>query len=342
MAFVDPYTVLQVPRSASQDDIKRSYKKLVLEFHPDRNKNTNASNQFRQIIEAYKILSDEKKRKKLDQNYANFTGPGADTNKWFQDYIENVLKHNVDPFNRHTPFYEKGEDVEVRVLIELKEAALGCHKDVQIPDQLLVCPACNGSRTSTGRKILCTACGGTGRIYNRRSEIKCPVCAGFGDKPLAPCQTCHGSGRFRSKRNITVKIPPGVNDGTRLRLAGLGLPGVNSPNGDLFIEIHTLPNERFERKGIDLYTTFAVPLIKAMNGGTVEIPGLTGSTMKVMVPHPLEPGKSLMHIPGAGMKALDGRVGDMYIIFQVELPKTITARAIQLMMELEKELASPQ
>jgi molecular chaperone DnaJ len=350
--FVDHYKILGISRDASQEEIKKAYKKLALEHHPDRNKSAGSPETFRKVVEAYKVLSDARKKQEYDLRFK--TPPNPFDGFGFADAYESVFRgfngfnngfnvnfnfYNIAPTN----YSERGEDVELKVLLQLEEAVLGCSKEVESFGGFATCETCSGSRAKPGSKIVsCINCSGSGKTRrHNRQGVKCPTCKGFGSRPLSPCNDCNGNGNIKTKKNVTVKIPPGVDTGSRLRLVGMGCPGINGENGDLFIEITVMPHHRFKRHGINLSTEFAVPLIKAIRGGIIEIPSLNDNTIKVSIPTPMIPGISTIVIGGAGVKDThSNKIGDLCITLQVKLPSVVSAKALQLMDELEKEETS--
>jgi molecular chaperone DnaJ len=239
-----------------------------------------------------------------------------------------------------------GKDVETDLTVTLEEAAAGCVKKVKSRIKTrLPCFRCNGSGCHPGtRASPCSACGGRGHRpdFDLSRPIRsrtCPACDGKGHIPLRPCKDCEGTGRRKGERDVQVRIPAGIDDGQKLRLAGQGEPGVGRPPGDLFVTVRVAQHGTFLRKGQDLYVEQPVPLDVALKGGEVTVPTLGGPPLTVTVPAGMEPGKTVVPMRGAGISSLmrDDR-GDLYVTLQVELPKARTPRADRLIEELVREL----
>jgi len=348
--MTDYYSVLGVSRDASAADIKKAYKKKALELHPDRNKDSGAIEQFKKVTEAYKILSDTKSRQKYDTlRDPQFFDPFNNINDILSSFFR---KQSDDRFRKRTanfhiydqPLEVNGADIELTIEISLKEAAFGCQKTIDsVPDTRTICPACNGSRCNPGsRRIICAVCAGRGKILNELRNgpriVKCTNCKGHGDRPISPCPVCKGTGEGIQNKSVTVKIPSGVDTGTRLRLVRMGAPGINRPPGDLYVEIKVLDDPRFQRIGLNLATSHAVSLYKALKGGEDQIISLDDTTRLFSIPKPMEPGVSMVTVHGAGIKdVINNRVGNLLILLQVKLPKVMSARALKLLEELEIE-----
>jgi molecular chaperone DnaJ len=352
--MIDYYSVLGVPRNASPSDIKKAYKKMALELHPDRNKTNNATEQFKKITEAYKVLSDTKSKQTYDTlrdpnsqffNPTNFNSNPFNINDILSSFFGNEFsrKRNANFHIHDQPLEINGEDVELTIEISLKEASFGCQKIINsVPDAKTTCPTCNGSRCQAGsRKIICAVCAGQGKILNERRGprvIKCHNCKGYGDRPITPCSMCKGTGEGIQNKSVTIKIPSGVNTGTRLRLIKMGVPGINRPPGDLYVEIKVLDDPKFQRHGLNLVTSHNVSLLKALKGGEEQIMSLDDSIRSFSIPKPMEPGISIVTISGAGIKdATNKKVGNLLILLQVKLPKIMSARALKLIEELETD-----
>jgi molecular chaperone DnaJ len=235
-----------------------------------------------------------------------------------------------------------GVDVEVSINISLKDAVCGCQKNIDTPGIKIVCHECSGSRCKPGTsKMACVACAGRGKVLNEFPHrgprvINCTNCNGHGDKPMSPCPSCNGTGEETQKKSFTVNIPPGVDNGSILRLAQMGAPGINMPPGDLFVRIQVLKDPKFDRNGINLHCQHHISLCKALKGGDEQIELLDGSTRSFAVPQPIKPGASVVLIKNAGIR-FGGRTGDLYIVLQVKLPERVTARSVKLIEELENE-----
>lgn len=355
------YTILGVSENASADEIKKAYRKLSFEYHPDRNHEADADRKFKEVNEAYQVLANDQKRKQYDAS-RRFEGMGADI---FDELLRDTMRGFYTNFGARTrprprqgtakpPFWganteldEPGRDVEAVLNITLEEAASGCEKEVEsVSDRKYTCELCHGDRAQPNtRKVPCTACSGQGTILNFGRDqstrtVKCPACKGFGDRPLVPCPACEGLGKIRKKKTVKIRIPPGINTGTKLRLAGMGSPGTNMPPGDLFVLIMIRKHDKFERNGNDLYVDHEVSLIEAIKGGITRVETLDKTPLMVSVPANVQPGKTITSIHGAGIKDINSNAkGDLYIRFWVKLPQIKTARAKKLIEELDRELS---
>jgi molecular chaperone DnaJ len=360
----DHYTTLGVPDTASLEEIKKAYRKLALEFHPDHN--PSGVEKFKEINAAYGVLSDEKKKQKYDLRRKFFTGtsnpgnPGDFINNFVDQFwgrpfpgtarargnVPNTTYRRVWNTEPAVEPDEPGEDIEVKITITLEEAASGCCKEVKsVSNRKHVCDICNGNRSHPGtKKTPCVACSGQGKTLNfGRGQgtrvAKCPACKGYGDRPIMPCKKCKGTGRIRKERAVKVQIPPGVDTGVRLRLSGAGSPGVNMPSGDLYVLVQVLPHQNIKREGPDLFIDHEITLKEAFEGGKTEVTTLGGIIVRVDIPPGIKPGVTTSVVDGAGIKNINnnGR-GNLYVKFHVALPKIKTARAKRLLEELEIEL----
>lgn len=362
----DHYTTLGVPDTASQEEIKKAYRKLALEFHPDHN--PSGEERFKEINEAYDVLKDEKKKHNYDLRrkfFAKTPSPnhsGDFINSFVEQFwgrpFPGAARRGTVP-NTNTNTYrrvwntehvvdldEPGEDVEVKIAITLEEAASGCCKEVKsVSNRKHVCDICGGSRSHPGtKKTPCVACSGQGKTLNfGRGQgtrvAKCPACKGHGDRPIMPCRKCEGTGRIRKERAVKVQIPPGVDTGVKLRLSGAGSPGVNMPPGDLYVLVQVLPHQSIKREGSNLFIDHEITLKEALEGGKTEVTTLGGIIVRVDIPPGVKPGVTTAVVNDAGIKNINnnGR-GNLYVKFYVALPKMKTARAKKLLEELEIEL----
>lgn len=368
----DFYSVLGVSDSASPEEIKKAYRKLAAKFHPDVNKAHDAVQKYKEVNQAYETLSDEDKKRAYDAikklggigaGYTHRSGP-----RIHDDFINHFVQHfwgrpipNGGPVpNASSPrprrvwnadeaaeLDEPGKDIEVQLSITLEEAAAGCSKEVKtVTERNHTCDLCNGGRAQPGtKKMVCIACSGQGKTLNfgrgqGAKVAKCPACRGYGDKPIIPCVKCEGTGRIRKDKYIRVQIPAGIDSDTKLRLAGMGSPGVNMPPGDLYVSINVLPHHRLKRQGKDLYTEHQITLKEAIAGGKTEIETLGGAIVSVDIPPGVQPGKTVSVVKGAGLKDIrGGSRGNLYVQFYMALPKIKTPRAHKLLEELEIELS---
>jgi molecular chaperone DnaJ len=352
------YEVLGVPKTATPNEIKTAFRKLAKKYHPDRN--SGSAERFKQVNTAYQILSDSGLRKQYDlaqDPITRFSSVNpANVGDMLRDFINSWQTPIHGPRARtyarrkiwdtgviDEP--EPGTDIEVNLSITLEEAATGCHKPVTtLSGNQYPCDRCKGERSEPStRKVVCTACSGQGQVMNFGAGHRlanCPACKGHGDHPIVACRNCRGTGKARHKKTVKVHVPPGVNSGTKLRLAGMGSPGVNMPAGDLYVHIIVAPHHRFKREGKDLYVEEEISLKQAVIGGTIGVLGLNDKPFQVSVPPTIKPGVTTIKVAGAGLKSTsDDSKGDLYVILQVKLPTAKTARAQKLVEELDLELS---
>ena len=347
MAEEDFYKVLGVDKTASAQDIKKAYRKLALKYHPDRNPNNKqAEENFRQVSEAYEVLSDPDKRARYDQF-------GHDA---FRQSMEGgTYRTNFDPFDvfrevfgggggvfsdffggmggaaRQRDFNEpeNGSDIRAEIEVSLEDAAKGVIKTIRY-NRMVECPDCHGSGSKSGKgKKACPKCGGTGQVHMRQGPISfsqpCPNCHGSGAVVEDPCPKCSGTGRIAERTELRVDIPAGVYTGARLRKSGMGNAGINGGEyGDLYIVIYVKPNDTFEREDDDLYCEVEVKFTLAALGGQIEINTITGKKTALKVPAGTQAG-TLLRLKGQGMPNLrGGAAGDLYVKINVEVPKKLT------------------
>ncbi len=336
MAKRDYYEVLGVSRGASTEEIKRAYRKLARKYHPDVNPgDRQAEERFKEISEAYEVLSDPEKRKQYDAlGHAAFQGfQGGGGAAWedfgprgfgsggfdFSDLFGDLFGEG-GPFGRPGP--RRGADLEYELAVDFREAVLGTEKEISF-QRRAPCPDCSGTgyRPGSGGGT-CGQCRGTGMVRSTRGILSvqqtCPRCGGTGRLPGSPCGRCKGSGSVPRAERIRVRIPPGVDEGSRVRVAGRGEAGqAGGPPGDLYIRIRVRPDPRFRREGDNLVTTVRVPLLDALLGGTVEVPTLD-RPVRMKVPPGTQNGQRF-RLRGKGVP---GR-GDLYAEVEVEIPKRI-------------------
>ena len=282
----DYYEILGVGRTASQEEIKKAYRKMALKYHPDRNPdNKEAEDKFKEASEAYEVLSDPEKRQIYDQfGHEGLKGTGFTGFRGFED----VFASFGDIFGEFFGFGgrtntgpSQGDDLRYDLEISFEEAAFGKEVDLEIP-RTFPCDACGGTGAKPGtHPITCPACGGRGQITRSQGffsiRTPCPTCRGTGQIIPEPCPACQGTGRIRKKRKVSLKIPPGVDTGSRLRLRGEGEAGERGgPPGDLFVIIHVKKHAFFEREGDDIYCTVPISFTTAALGGKIEVPTLDG------------------------------------------------------------------
>jgi molecular chaperone DnaJ len=359
----DYYEVLGVSKDSSKDQIKDAYRKLALQYHPDRNKSPDAEEKFKEISEAYAVLSDDEKRKQYDMlGHAGFDQRyttedifrGADFDSVFRDMgfgfdLGDIFGSLFGGRGFRDERVRGGRDLGYDLEITLEEAARGAEKVIEIP-RLEKCDVCGGSGASPGTSPrTCPRCGGTGEIQDAQRNrfsvfvrvIRCPTCKGRGVIIDSPCQNCGGTGRIRRERTISVKIPPGVDEGTQIRLQGEGEASPDDgPTGDLYIVVHLLPNRNFERDGDDLVHRLIVGFPQATLGAVVEVPTLEGNA-SIRVPSGTQSG-DVIRLRGRGMPRLRGYGrGDLLFRVYLVVPEKLTQRQRELLEELAKEFGQP-
>ena len=352
MAKKDYYDVLGVERGADEKAIKRAYKKLAMQYHPDRTKGDKAKEEkFKEIQEAYEILGDKEKRAAYDQyghaafeqggmGGGGFGGgfSGADFGDIFGDMFGDIFGGG----GRGRQRVVRGEDLRYDIQITLEEAVKGTTKDIQI-NTLAHCDSCDGTGAEKGSKVeTCPSCHGSGRIRRQQgffvTEAVCPTCHGSGKKIEKPCKSCHGEGRVHKKKNLSVKIPAGVDTGNQLRLSGEGAAGENgAPAGDLYVVIHVKEHHIFERDGNNLYCEVPISFSMAALGGEIEVPTLDGK-VKLKIPAETQTGK-LVRMRGKGVSSTrSGYAGDLICRVVIETPVNLNKEQKELLEKLEESL----
>lgn len=357
MSKRDYYEVLGVSQEASQEEVKRAYRKLARQYHPDVNKeDPEAADKFKEVAEAYEILSDPDKRSRYDQyGHADPTGQAGGAGGFggfdggFGDF--GGFGDIFDMFfggggaQRRGP--QRGPDLEYELAVEFDEAAFGTEKEIEIP-RTETCPTCNGHGAKPGTKVeKCSVCKGTGeqqtvvntpfgRMVNRKV---CSACRGRGEIISQPCPDCHGVGRKRVRREVSVRVPAGVDTGTRLRISGAGEASPNGGQpGDLHIVIRVRPHEIFEREGTNVYVDYPLSFVQAALGDEVEVPTLDGP-VTLRIPEGTQTGTSF-RLRGKGVIRLGSiqQRGDQHVRVHVTTPTSLTDHQKELFRELGEEL----
>jgi molecular chaperone DnaJ len=343
------YETLAIDRTASDGEIKAAFRKHAMQLHPDRNPGDNtAEHRFKEINEAYEVLKDPDKRAAYDRfGHAAFehgmgSGPagfGADFGTTFSDLFEGIF--GMSAGRGRSSGRERGADLRYNMEIALQEAFNGKTAQIRIPTSV-TCEACSGSGAKAGTKPkTCPMCGGHGRVRHAQGfftlERTCPNCHGRGQSIDTPCASCAGSGRVTRERTLSVNIPAGVEDGTRIRLAGEGEAGVRGgPPGDLYIFLSIGAHPFFQREGADLHCRVPVSMVAASLGGEFEVPTIDGGKTKVKVPEGTQSGRRF-RLAGKGMPVLRSRQsGDMYVQVVVETPQQLTKKQRELLAEFER------
>ena len=349
MAKRDYYEVLGVTRTATEAEMKSAYRKLAMKWHPDRNPgDKDCEHQFKEINEAYDVLKDGQKRAAYDRfGHAAFEqgggqGPGfgADFASSFSDIFEDLFgmggRRGGGRGGR-----ERGADLRYNMEITLEEAYAGKTAQVRIPTSV-TCEACSGSGAKPGSKPkTCATCGGAGKVRHTQGfftlERTCVACQGRGQVIENPCPNCVGSGRVTRERTLSVNVPPGVEDGTRIRLAGEGEAGMRGgTQGDLYIFLSLAPHQFFQRDGADLHCRVPISMVAAALGGNFDVPTIDGGQTKVKVTEGTQPGRRF-RLAGKGMPVLRTRErGDMYVQVMVETPQKLNKRQKELLAEFDK------
>ena len=356
----DYYEVLGVQKGASKDEIKDTYRKLAMQFHPDRNKDVGAEERFKEISEAYAVLSDDQKRQTydnlghqgFDQRYTSEDiFRGADFDSVFRDMGFGDLFRTI--FGNQSGFggYEernRGQDLAYNLEIALEEAAKGVEKEIEIP-RTEHCEVCGGSGATPGTQArVCPRCGGSGKIQNLRKAgfatyvqvTPCPTCKGKGKLIDSPCTNCHGMGLVRRRRKITVKIPMGIDEGYQLRLRGEGeLTTADGEPGDLYVIVHVKSNPQFMREGDDLWHIAFITYPQATLGAGISVPTLDGQTT-IRIHPGTQPGETIT-LRGKGMPHFRGYGrGDLLVRIGLSVPEKLTSQQRALIEQLAKEFGN--
>ncbi len=349
MAKQDFYDILGVSKSADADELKRAYRKLAMQFHPDRNPgDQSAEHKFKDINEAYDVLKDDQKRAAYDRfGHAAFEngsrGPG-DFAGGFSGGFADIFEEMFGAMGGRRPQAgpSRGSDLRYNLEVSLEDAFRGKQTTIRVAT-FAHCDACKGSGAEPGtRPSSCRTCHGHGRVRAQQGfftiERTCPTCQGSGQTIDKPCKACGGQGRTRREKTLSVNIPPGVEDGTRIRLAGEGEAGPHgAAAGDLYIFVSITQHQIFQRDGANIFCRVPIPITTAALGGAIEVPTVEGNRTRVTVPPGTQSGHQF-RLRGKGMTVLRSNLrGDMYIHAIVETPVNLTKRQQELLREFEKE-----
>jgi molecular chaperone DnaJ len=355
----DYYEVLGVSRNASKEEIKRAYRRLAMQYHPDRNKSSDAEEKFKEISEAYGVLSDDEKRRQYDMfGHAGIDGRYTREDIFrginFEDIfgglgfdfmnLENLFKSFFGGGSARRGGPSRGADLRFDMEITLEEAAKGAEKKIRYP-RLDRCEACGGTGAAPGTSLVtCSACNGSGQVgFTKRTPFgqftsvsTCSRCGGEGRTVETPCAKCRGTGKVKVTKQLIVKVPPGVDTGSRLRLSGEGEAGARGgPHGDLYVVIHVKPHDLFVREEDDLYMELPITFSQAALGSRIEIPTLNGSSI-LRVPPGTQSG-TVFRLRGKGMPSMRGYGrGDLHVRVQVRTPTNLSAEEKRLFQELAK------
>ncbi len=346
----DYYEILGVGRDADVEMIKKSYRKLALQYHPDRNPgNKEAEERFKEAAEAYAILSDPEKRERYDQFGHSLGGTGfsgfegfQDAFGGFSDIFGDIFEDFLGGGGRRRTRGQRGSDLEYTIEIELEEVLTGKKIDVEIPRRE-TCAECQGSGAERGsKKKTCPDCGGRGEVRMSQGFFTlrqtCPRCRGEGEFIEKPCPACRGEGRTRKVRKLEIKIPAGIEHGSRIRMTGEGEAGQSGGGrGDLYLHVRVKKHRTFDRQGQDLYCQTLIPYTVAVLGGEVEVPTLTGHTVLKIAPG--TPAGKVLKIKGEGVPLLnvDDRRGDEFVKVDIEIPTKLSKPERELLEKLAAE-----
>ena len=352
----DYYQVLGISRTADRDEIRSSYRKLARQYHPDVSKEPDAESKFKEINEAYQVLSDDDNRSTYDRfGHAGLNQggrPGFEGFGGFEDIFENFFGFGAGRRGRPGP--RRGSDLRFDVEISFEQAVFGCEKEIHLA-RMETCPLCGGSGAEPGTSpIRCPDCNGSGQTRRAQQSVfgsfvnvaTCPRCRGLGEVVTTPCSSCHAAQQIEQVRDILVDIPAGVDDGMRVRLAGEGESGQHGgPPGNLYVVIHVQPHEYFRRREDDILLSINVNLAQAALGDEIEVPTIGGGEHELTIPAGTQAGTTF-RIKGQGVARLRGSGrGDEIVIVNVHVPTKLSERQRELLAELGETMGneiSPQ
>jgi molecular chaperone DnaJ len=352
MAQRDYYEVLGLQRNASQEEIRAAFRKMARQYHPDVNKAADAEERFKEINEAYAVLSDEEKRAAYDRyGHAGVNGQGGMpdfSSVDFSDIFGEFFGFGGSSSRRQRNAPHRGADLNYAVQLTFEESIFGIEKEVEVTRDE-ICGTCHGSRAEPGTSpVRCATCGGRGEVRQVHQTFlgsmvqvtTCPTCNGTGEVITTPCHTCRGRGYERKVVHKVVPIPGGVDNGTQIRLAGEGQPGANGgPNGNVYLEIQVKPHKFFRRKGDDILLDLTINVAQAALGSEIEVPTVDGPT-KLTIQAGTQPGKIFtLRSKGAPHLRGGGR-GDQLIVVSVEIPTRLNVEQTKLLEQLAKTLGS--
>ncbi|WP_218814410.1 molecular chaperone DnaJ [Rickettsiella endosymbiont of Dermanyssus gallinae] len=353
MAKQDYYKVLDVPRNASDRELKKAYRKLAAKYHPDRNKSDEAEEKFKEAKEAYEVLSDSRKRAAYDQfGHAGIEGgmgggsAGGSRGFNFSDVFGDMGDVFGDIFGgrggqQGPQRAQRGADLRYTLELDLESAIHGTTVEIRIP-RVVACKSCAGTGARKGSNpITCNTCGGEGQVRIQQGfftiQQTCRECHGHGQIIKDPCPDCRGQGQVQESKTLSVKIPAGIDEGNRIRLSGEGEGGLHgAPAGDLYVQIHLKPHPLFRREGNHLYCDVPISFSLAILGGEIEVPTLTG-IVKLHIPAETQSGK-ILRLRGKGVPGRPAVTGDLLCRVFVETPVNLSKKQKEFLTTLEKEL----
>ena len=346
----DLYEILGVARDASDADLKKAFRSLAMKYHPDHNPgNDEAEQKFKEINLAHEILKDDEKRAAYDRyGHAAFENSGSggraggsDFGSGFADIFDEMFGEFMGSGRRGRGANHRGSDLRYNLEISLEDAFGGRSTEIRVPTAVS-CDSCDGSGAEGGAQPnSCPTCHGAGKVRSQQGfftvERTCPGCRGAGQVIDKPCPGCNGTGRTQKEKALSVKIPPGVEDGTRIRLSGEGEAGLNgAPGGDLYIFLSVSQHHLFQREQSDIFCKVPMSMTAAALGGVVEVPTIDGGKAKVNVPSGTQTGQQF-RLRGKGMSVLNARQrGDMYVESRIETPVNLSRKQRELLQEFEK------
>jgi molecular chaperone DnaJ len=357
MSKRDFYEVLGVAKGAGPDDCKKAYRKLAMQYHPDRNPDDpDATQKFRELNEAYDVLKDDQKRAAYDRyghaafeqggmgGRGGFGGGGGDSpfGSGFADIFDEMFGEFMGGRRGGGGGggAARGSDLRYNMELSLEEAFAGKNAEIKVPTSV-PCESCNGTGGTNGSApVECGTCRGAGKVRATQGfftiERTCPTCQGSGKVIKDPCKVCSGSGRTRKEKTLAVNVPAGVEDGTRIRLGNEGEAGMRgAPNGDLYIFLSVAPHRIFQREGANIHCRVPIPMVTATLGGSIEVPVIDGSRAKITIPAGTQSGNQF-RLRGKGMSVLRSPArGDMFVEAVVETPVNLTKRQEELLREFE-------
>ncbi len=351
----DYYDVLGISRNATSDEVKKAYRQMAMKFHPDKNPNNKeAEDKFKEAAEAYSVLIDSEKRSIYDrlghdglrgEGFSGFSGFNSSIFEDFEDILGNFFNFGFgDLFGtrqRAKSYYpQRGRDLALEYEVNLKEAAFGVEKEIKL-NRVELCPVCHGSRMRPGtQKSVCRTCQGKGQVRYQQGFFvvarTCSTCKGTGEIITAPCLDCRGNGKVRKKSSLTIKIPAGVDEGTKLRIEGEGEAGdQGTPRGDLYVIIRSKKHNFFKREGSNLYCEVRIPFTQAALGTSLPIPTLDGDEI-LKIPAETQPGE-VFKLKGKGIKGLHShRKGDLFVKVNVEIPRNLSKEQQALLQQFAR------